>query len=135
MPCLILLARSIVNRFNLVMQMNLFMMITHMSSYLCKLARNIKRTKPFRFKVYEKVKKKENKKKKSSQTQLDKIVFSTNWKLILCLTVLELRSLRIMQKNSNNLLFHQRCFRVRQPRLPVPMTFLEKKYYTCLVRI
>ena len=64
MPCLILLARSMVNRFNLVMQMNLFMMISHMSSYLCKLARNIKRTKPFRFKVYGKVKKKRKQKKK-----------------------------------------------------------------------
>ena len=44
--------------------MNLFMMITHMvSSYLYKLVRNVKRTKPFRFKVYEKVKKKKEKKK------------------------------------------------------------------------
>ena len=64
MPCLILLARSMINRFNLIMQMNLFMMITHMvSSYLYKLVRNVKRTKPFRFKVYEKVKKKKEKKK------------------------------------------------------------------------
>ena len=70
MPCLILLARSMINRFNLIMQMNLFMMITHMvSSYLYKLVRNVKRTKPFRFKVYEKVKKKkENKKNVSNQT-------------------------------------------------------------------
>ena len=126
MPCLILLARSMVNRFNLVMQMNLFMMITHMmSSYLCKLARNIKAPYHLDLKFTKKWKKKKTK-KKSSQTQIDKIVFSTNWKLILCLTVLELRSLRIMQKDTNNLLFHQRCFRVRQPRLPVPMTFLEK---------
>ena len=64
MPCLILLARSMINRFNLIMQMNLFMMITHMvSSYLYKLVRNVKRTKPFRFKVYEKVKKKKKTKK------------------------------------------------------------------------
>ena len=76
MPCLILLARSIVNRFNLVMQMNLFMMITHMSSYLCKLARNIKRTKPFRFKVYEKVKKKENKKKIFADTDRQDSIFN-----------------------------------------------------------
>ena len=64
MPCLILLARSMINRFNLIMQMNLFMMITHMvSSYLYKLVRNVKRTKPFRFKVYEKAKKKKKTKK------------------------------------------------------------------------